>query len=472
MKRPLLEIQTGELSGKRFEIKSGGIKLGRASTSDVCIPDAELSRAHCIFEPSGEDGIRLTDLASANGTRVNGEDIGVKTVDVKAGDIIEVGTTVIKIVKEGSRVTGNRESSFAKASEDRQGAGNLLRQGSGGRDGERGTENGEQGTGNGERKRALSPKRSLLRKILWGTTVGVMVLAFALVLLVPSGGESPARAPEGAPEDASIAGVADLESFAYEKVEGDSSHIFRFFLSLEGASVLRVKIDEVGGEERHLDKMKTMSKSSVRTLAEIFAKSSLDKLDDSYSGPESEPPRLDSLELVWKTGGWNSEQRISVVNTVEPAEFKEFREKLETFAKNELAIWALEYSAEKLMEMAKANAQNARVKYEDRDVNRGNLFAAVRGFEEALVLLETVNPKPREYASWQQDLDIARRELDLRYRELSFQAAKAQQLQDWQSAAEVLGQIMETISDHDDDRYDQASKALIDVERRLRKGGK
>lgn len=454
MKRPLLEIQTGDLSGKRFEVKNGGIKLGRASTSDVSIPDVELSRAHCIFEPSGEDGIRLTDLASANGTRVNGEDIGVKTVDVKVGDTIEVGNTIIKIVEEENKEpakAGNRERKKWKREE-----------GSGSKN--EGTGNKETGADNRNPGKNLLP----VRTIIWGATVGIMVIAFLLVLMMPSEAERPSEAPE----DAEVKEEAGLESFAYEKVEGDSSHIFRFFLTLEGASVLRVKIDEVGGEERHLDKMKTMSKSSVRALADIFAKSSLDMLDNSYSGPDSEPPKLNSLELVWKNGGWKSGQRVSVVNTVEPAEFKEFREKLETFAKNELAIWALDYSADKLLEMAKANAQNARVKYEDRDVNRGNLSAAVRAFEEALVLLETVNPKPGEYAAWQQELDVAKRELDLRSRELNFQAAKAQKLQDWQQAAELLGFIMETIGNRDDDRYDHAAKALIDVERRLRKGGK
>ena len=72
MKRPELLITNGAFADRRFVVGEAGLRLGRSSSNDIHIPDEELSRNHCLFEPSGEDGIRVTDLASANGTEVNG----------------------------------------------------------------------------------------------------------------------------------------------------------------------------------------------------------------------------------------------------------------------------------------------------------------------------------------------------------------------------------------------------------------
>ena len=77
VKRPELKIENGPLAGRRFKVGNGVLRLGRSSSNDICVEDVKLSRNHCIFEPFGEAGIRLTDLASANGTYLNGADIKV-----------------------------------------------------------------------------------------------------------------------------------------------------------------------------------------------------------------------------------------------------------------------------------------------------------------------------------------------------------------------------------------------------------
>ena len=88
----------GALNGQRFEVKEGGLRLGRSSSNDIHIPDEELSRNHCLFEQVGETGIRVTDLASANGTLVNGVLLEGDPVELKLGDLIEVGKTVLSVV--------------------------------------------------------------------------------------------------------------------------------------------------------------------------------------------------------------------------------------------------------------------------------------------------------------------------------------------------------------------------------------
>ena len=91
-------ITSGPMAGKRFEVGPGGVRLGRSSSNDISIPDEELSRNHCLIEQSGEAGVRITDLASANGTFVNGEQLFSDPRELRAGDSIEVGSTTISVV--------------------------------------------------------------------------------------------------------------------------------------------------------------------------------------------------------------------------------------------------------------------------------------------------------------------------------------------------------------------------------------
>ena len=97
-KRPQLLVMTGPLAGKRFPVPPCGLRLGRSSSNDVHVPDEELSRNHCLFEQAGDDGIHVIDLASANGTYVNSEPLGADAKRLNYGDIIEAGTTVLKVV--------------------------------------------------------------------------------------------------------------------------------------------------------------------------------------------------------------------------------------------------------------------------------------------------------------------------------------------------------------------------------------
>lgn len=119
-KRPELMIANGPLAGQRFRMKEGGLRLGRSSSNDIHVPDEELSRNHCLFESAGDQEIRLTDLASANGTIVNGKPLGNDPVEIKVGDVIEVGSTVVRIVgeKDSADSVSDIASGNAKADRD------------------------------------------------------------------------------------------------------------------------------------------------------------------------------------------------------------------------------------------------------------------------------------------------------------------------------------------------------------------
>ena len=71
-------------------LHGGPLTIGRAPGNDLVLSDPEVSRFHARFEP-GNDGWRLVDLDSTNGTWVNGE--RVRQAIVVPGDAILLGDT-------------------------------------------------------------------------------------------------------------------------------------------------------------------------------------------------------------------------------------------------------------------------------------------------------------------------------------------------------------------------------------------
>ncbi len=85
-------LRTAE--GVVLALPTGISVLGRDRDATLRLRDPGVSRRHLIFEVT--DGrITLTDLGSHNGTRVNGHPVA--TVDLRPGDVIEVGGTVLTL---------------------------------------------------------------------------------------------------------------------------------------------------------------------------------------------------------------------------------------------------------------------------------------------------------------------------------------------------------------------------------------
>ena len=86
--------------GKRSERElTGTVVIGRSADSDVpLIGDAKASRNHCKIEKRDREFV-LSDLGSANGTRLNGEKIGQQVLQLRHGDAISVGSTRIEFLE-------------------------------------------------------------------------------------------------------------------------------------------------------------------------------------------------------------------------------------------------------------------------------------------------------------------------------------------------------------------------------------
>ena len=173
------------------------------------------------------------------------------------------------------------------------------------------------------------------------------------------------------------------------------------------------------------------------------------------------------LQVVYAKGV----RTFSVVNVREPPALSRVCEKLETLAKNELGIWAIQSPRSELVQNAATAAEVGRTKWEERDVEYGNICASIRAYREALVFLDTVEPKPPEYDGYVAALAKAEQELDVRYREQRFKADRALNMSDWPTASVELQILCQIVPDRDDDRNIEAMDKLNDVERRM-KGGR
>ncbi len=100
---------SGKYQGGEFPIpEAGELLIGRASDLDLVIVEDMVSRKHAKVVAAGAS-LSITDLGSTNGTFVNGEK--VRRAELKIGDRVLVGTSILKIVDAG-------ELSFAPGEKD------------------------------------------------------------------------------------------------------------------------------------------------------------------------------------------------------------------------------------------------------------------------------------------------------------------------------------------------------------------
>jgi len=428
MKRPELLVTNGELEGRRFPVPEGGLRLGRSSSNDIHVPDEKLSRNHCLFEPVGESGIRVTDLASANGTLVNGRMLAADPALLRVGDRIEVGEIVLTVVGETPVAPGPVDLGLDKA----------------------------------KSPEPQSRRRSPLANILWGVAVLVAAVAVYVVLMTPR--QVDQAVPTTVADD--VPTVCEVQ---YEKVEATLESVYRYEMTVSPDKTIRVVLDDTRENRHPTIEPRKLDERAMEELNAMLPFEKLRELDSEYVGPEPEPQAMNSwrLKVVYST----RVKSVRIVNAQEPESFRAIREKLEAFSNNELGIRAIQYSREKLVSLAEDQIAVGKAKWEDRDVQHGNLFAAVGAYREALFYLETIDPKPACVAEARRGLDETQAELNRRYGEQRFVVDRAIKLENWESAQRELTVLLEMIPDRKDDRNREASAKLIDVEKRL-KGGK
>ena len=76
------------------------IIIGRSPVNDVTIDDPMISEKHCRINIIPDEPMQIEDLDSTNGTLINGK--RMKKSGLKENDLIQIGKTKLRFVKEAS----------------------------------------------------------------------------------------------------------------------------------------------------------------------------------------------------------------------------------------------------------------------------------------------------------------------------------------------------------------------------------
>ena len=96
--RPRLLVIAGPSKDTTIPLPDGEVTLGRDPTNAVSVPDASVSRKHCLLRREEDGRFQIKDLDSRNGTTVNG--LAVKSEWLRHGDEIVTGDSVFLFLLE------------------------------------------------------------------------------------------------------------------------------------------------------------------------------------------------------------------------------------------------------------------------------------------------------------------------------------------------------------------------------------
>lgn len=114
-----LNVTAGPMKGKEFTFaEHDTFVFGRHKDCHCCLPDDKLVSRHHFFMEVNPPDVRIRDFGSLNGTHVNGRKIGAREkgetpetgakrvypdVEIKHGDVIEVGQSKLAVVVEAQQ---------------------------------------------------------------------------------------------------------------------------------------------------------------------------------------------------------------------------------------------------------------------------------------------------------------------------------------------------------------------------------
>jgi DNA-binding NtrC family response regulator len=100
-----LVVASGDVRGTTLDLPLAPrreVKIGKAASNDLVLPDGTVSRAHCVLRHEGGEWL-LCDLGSTNGTFVG--DLRIKETFIRPGSAIKVGSVEVRFDGELVPVT-------------------------------------------------------------------------------------------------------------------------------------------------------------------------------------------------------------------------------------------------------------------------------------------------------------------------------------------------------------------------------
>ena len=424
-----LIVEKGPDKDLKIFIDPAGARLGRSSNNDIALGDPALSRYNNRFFFKPEEGLWISDLGSANKTLVNNKP--VQEARLKIGDRILAGETTLCVISDS--IDGGSGGAALP----------VVDLGFKSKPGD-----------------APKKKKSNVHILI------IIASVFAVVALFGWGGKLIEDSTKSSSKVVKIVTdkVAETLEITYEKVIADKKNIFRYKLQLDANRMLSVQIDDLVNK-RHVRKEREVSSEYIDDLIRVLRDSGFYSLSENYQGIQPDIYNLWDLSITIN----KKTSRTKVLNRVEPELFRAVRETLEEAGRNELGLWAIEFSAEKLIEMANTASLLGKKLYDERDVKYGNMALSLKSFKESEWYLETVEPKPEFYPEVISYIRDCKAELEKRYKDRNFLSERAIKLREWDVAASELRILCQIIPDRDDKRNQDARKKLLDRENRIEK---
>jgi pSer/pThr/pTyr-binding forkhead associated (FHA) protein len=92
----IIRVEEGKEPGRVYEARKESLSIGRSRESDIFLEDLAVSRLHATILNMGGGNYVLKDEGSANGTKVNGQQVAkYQTYPLQEGDRIQLGQTVL-----------------------------------------------------------------------------------------------------------------------------------------------------------------------------------------------------------------------------------------------------------------------------------------------------------------------------------------------------------------------------------------
>jgi pSer/pThr/pTyr-binding forkhead associated (FHA) protein len=104
-----LVVVSSNYAGKEFDLTRPQMIVGRTDENDIVINHRSISRNHAKITRDPETGrYTISDLQSANGVRVNGQDYG--KVELRRGDTVDLGHVRLRFVEPGEDFLFSRDA--------------------------------------------------------------------------------------------------------------------------------------------------------------------------------------------------------------------------------------------------------------------------------------------------------------------------------------------------------------------------
>jgi pSer/pThr/pTyr-binding forkhead associated (FHA) protein len=104
-----LVILSSNFAGRDFELTKPAMVIGRTDDNDIVVNHRSISRHHAKVVREPDTGrFTISDLQSANGVRVNGEEYG--KVELRRGDIVDLGHVRMRFVEPGEDFLFGRDA--------------------------------------------------------------------------------------------------------------------------------------------------------------------------------------------------------------------------------------------------------------------------------------------------------------------------------------------------------------------------